>query len=191
MNRVYKNKKSILKAGFTLLEMVLVLAILMIMATYLYGTFRIVHTSHLKVTVVNDMYEYASLNLQGIENHLLNATSITLGGADGATTISLDSNSEYVYVGSEKLLPGFVQYHNGPDQAKWSLGLKFTAAEHSKYIVVEISVYDNATPSSGVAYRDTKTIYCPSIKTNMAGLNGVDSIAFTTDPVPEVQQNAT
>ena len=55
MIRICKNKTS-KKAAFTLLEMVLVIAIMMIMSVYLYATFKTVVHSHAKH--FNDKQEF-------------------------------------------------------------------------------------------------------------------------------------
>lgn len=178
MTRICKNKGA-KKAGFTLLEMVLVIAIMMMMSFYLYSTFKVVNYSHLKVTVVNDMHDYASLTLKAIENHLCNATTI-----DGNADIKLDGNSEYVLINNANALPGFTQYHTGSGQAKWGLKLYFTTDPASKTITVVLEMTDNAHPSSGVAYTDSTVIYLAGCKVeNIETLTNSETCGFSTDPV--------
>ncbi len=179
MKRICKSK-SAGKHGFTLLEMVLVIAIMMMMSFYLYSTFKVVNYSHLKVTVVNDMHDYASLTLKAIENHLCNATEITVG-----SDITVDDmHNEYVLINSSNALPGFTQYHTGSGKAKWGLSLKFTTDVASKTVTVVLEMTDNAYPSSGVAYTDTTVIYLAAAKPeNIATITGASSIGFSTDPV--------
>ena len=176
MIRLNKNIKN-RKAGFTLLEMVLVIAIMIMMSFYLYSTFRTVNYSHLKVTVVNDMHDYASLSLKAIENHLCNATSITKG-----SSITVDDKGEYVLVNGNNALPGFTQYHAGSDKAKWGITLKFYTDSKSKTVRVVLELKDNAYPASGIAYTDEKIIYCPSCK-KMDALDGAASCKFTLGEV--------
>ena len=178
MIRMYKNRKN-RKAGFTLLEMVLVIAIMMMMSFYLYSTFRTVNYSHLKVTVINDMHDYASLTLKAIENHLCNATSIKKGDA-----IQVDEKGEYVLINNANALPGFTQYHAGADKAKWGVTLKFYTDSTSRTVRVVLELRDNAYPASGIAYTDEVIVYCPSCKAaKMEKLNGEGSCSFTLGEV--------
>ena len=175
LNKKKKNRRS----GFTLLEMVLVIAIMMMMSFYLYSTFRTVNFSHLKVTVVNDMHDYASLTLKAIQNNLCNATSIKKGDS-----ITVDEKGEYVLINGTNALPGFSQYHAGSDKAKWGVKLKFYTDSSSKTVRVVIELKDNAYPSSGIAYTDEVTVYFPSCKAgNMVKLNGEGSCKFTLNAV--------
>lgn len=178
MIRICKNKTS-KKAGFTLLEMVLVIAIMMIMSFYLYATFKTVAHSHLKVTLVNDMHDYASLSLKAIENNLCNATKIGAGD-----DIKLDLNSSYVMIKEANALPGFTQYHTATGQPRWSLNLKITTDSVSKTATVVLELTDNGVPSADVAYSDSIVVYLPAAKPeNIASLNGASSCSFSTDPV--------
>ncbi|MBO4650364.1 MAG: prepilin-type N-terminal cleavage/methylation domain-containing protein [Clostridiales bacterium] len=175
MIRICKNKAS-KKAGFTLLEMVLVIAIMMMMSFYLYSTFRTVAFSHQKVTVVNDMHDYASLCLRAIEKQLCNADSIG-GGED----IKLDGNSEYVLIHNASALPGFTQYHTSSGDARWRLNLKISTNAASKTATVVIEMTDNADPSTGVAYSDSVTIYLAACKPeNIEPLTNSPYCSYTT-----------
>ncbi|MBP5416336.1 MAG: prepilin-type N-terminal cleavage/methylation domain-containing protein [Clostridiales bacterium] len=178
MIRVNKNKKN-RRIGFTLLEMVLVIAIMMMMSFYLYSTFRTVNFSHLKVAVVNDMHDYASLTLKAIQNHLCNATSI----GDGAD-IKLSDQADYVLINDANALPGFTQYHTGNGSAKWGLSLKISTDRTSKTVHVVLELTDRAYPASGIAYTDEVTIYCPSCTPdNMAELTDADHCSFSNEPI--------
>lgn len=182
--KIFSKNKNIRRRGFTLLEMVLVMAIMVIMSAYLYATFKVVNYSHLEVTVVNDMHDYASLNLQAIANNLCNATSITTAG-DTGKVIQLSGDGSSIKLGNADLLPDFVQYHTGNGTAKWGLGLSFKANKDAKTITVTIEMTDNAVPSSDVVYRDSITVYCPSCTSDTIGdINGASSVSFTTDPIP-------
>ncbi|MBR4556299.1 MAG: prepilin-type N-terminal cleavage/methylation domain-containing protein [Clostridiales bacterium] len=178
MIRVNKNKKN-RRIGFTLLEMVLVIAIMMMMSFYIFSTFKTVNYSHLKVAVVNDMHDYASLTLKAIQNHLCNATSISKG-----STIKLDDNSEYVLINNTNALPGFTQYHSGNGSAKWGLKLKITTNPSSKTVRVVLEMTDKAYPSSGIAYTDEVVVYCPACTADtIAPLTDAESCKFSLTPV--------
>lgn len=177
MIRICKNKTS-KKAGFTLLEMVLVIAIMTIMYGYLYATFKTVAHSHLKVTLVNDMHDYASLSLKAIENKLCNATTIGVGD-----DIKVEDSS-YVSINDANALPGFTQYHTATGLPRWSLALKITTDSASKTVTVVLEMTDNGQPSAGVAYSDSITVYLPAAKPeNIDNLNGAGACSFSTAPV--------
>ncbi|MBR5974903.1 MAG: type II secretion system protein [Clostridiales bacterium] len=179
MNVMSKNKK-IRRGGFTLLEMVLVMAIMVIMSAYLYATFKVVNYSHLEVTVVNDMHDYASLNLQAIANNLCNATSI----GSGSKSIALAEDGNSIELNSNPILPGFTQYHTGNGTAKWGLTLTFTSNPDAKTVTVELAMTDNAVPESGVVYRDSVTVYCPGCTDTIDELgDDCHSLSFSTDPI--------
>ena len=178
MKKVFKSNK-ILRSGFTLLEMVLVIAIMLIMSTYLYSSFKVVNYSHLKVAVVNDMHDYASLTLHAIENHLINATSIGEG-----QSIKLSGDSSKVLINEADALPGFQQYHVGGTAAKWFLTLNFTCDQESKTVTVVLTMKDNAEPDSGVAYTDQITVYCACCRPDTFDDYSGSEIGFTTDPIP-------
>ncbi|MBP5492071.1 MAG: type II secretion system protein [Clostridiales bacterium] len=173
MLRVTKNKKK--RVGFTLLEMVLVLAILCMTMGYIYGTFVTVQMSHLRVATVNDMHDFASLNLMAISNNLCNATTI---GSDGTETIS--SNGTRVTLNTNDIISSYQQYHTGAGTEKWGVQLKFTTIPGSKSVKVSLNLVDMDNPSSGVAYHDEITVYCPSCK-DMAAMTDSASITYSKD----------
>lgn len=179
MIRCNKSKKN--RVGFTLLEMVLVLAIMVMISAYLMSTFKIVNISHLRVATVNDMHDYASLNLRAIENSLCNATVIK--AADSDHIIKCKANDPYIKKDSGNLLGTFQQYGSGTDSGKWLITLTFKTHPASKTVDVTISFKDNNSPSSGVVYSDTKTIYCPAC-VDMADLGtaGSNQISYSLEP---------
>ena len=178
MRRISK-KTSLRKIGFTLLEMVLVLAIICMMSFYLFSTFKVVNYSHLKVAVVNDMHDFASLNLQAISNALCNSTTVSSG-----SNIKVDSSGDFVVLNGSNILPGYVQYHVGGTQAKWGVTLKITTIPDSRVVRVAIELTDRAQPASGVAYHDEVFVYCPGC-VEMEAMTDVASVGFSTDPVEE------
>lgn len=160
MKIVSKNSNKRRK-GFTLLEMVLVLAIMVIMSVYLVSTFKIVNFSHLKVSKVNDMHDYASLSLQAISNKLCNATSISSGS-------KLKSDGTYIVDSAgNKLLSGFDMLYN------YATTIKFKTDPGSKTVTVTIVIKDK---NSDVSYQDQTVVYCPACTTmdvvdNAGGIN--------------------
>lgn len=168
MKIVAKNSRKH-RFGFTLLEMVLVIAIMLMMSVYLYSTFKVVNYSHLEVSQVNDMHDYASLNLKAIENNLCNATKIK----SGSSNISCDGY--YVLLNGAQILPGFSQYHYG-SEALWRTQLSFTTNPGSKTVLVKISLTNVAKPN--VTYNDEVLVYCPSCK-EMDAMSGAGGINFS------------
>lgn len=175
-------KNNLKRIGFTLLEMVLVIAILLMISGYIVSTFTIVNRSHLRVTTVNDMHDYASLTLRAIENNICNATKIAASGSDGHT-ISCGSGDTAVKLDGNPILSNFQQYKaqaaNGTIKDKWELTMTYSVNQAKKLVTVTITLKDNYT--GNVSYTDSKTIYCPSCK-SMAGSGS--TLWFTTDPQP-------
>ena len=153
-----KNASGLKKVGFTLLEMVLVLAIMMIMFTYLVSTFQIVANSHTSVAMINDLHDYGSMNLLAIQNNLINATSIGKGG----DTISVKDGNR-VAIGSSELLPSYSQYKGNANGSRWKVDLSFDGDSGKKMVYVTITFKDSMDDDK-VAYTDTITCYCPSCK---------------------------
>ena len=165
MKILRKNTKNSRKA-FTLLEMVLVIAIMMIVFVYIVSTFTIVNKSHLKVTRLDAMHDYASLNLNAISNSLCNATNVS-----GGSKITCDG--QYVLLNGGKILPSFdVMF-------AWSTSIKFTTYPDSRTVKVEITLYD---ASADTTYCDETIVYCPACE-NMDEVTGAGSIGYSYDVV--------
>lgn len=158
------SKKS--RLGFTLLEMVLVLAIMMIMSVYLLSTFKIVNYSHIKVSAVNDMHDYASLNLNAVSNALCNSTSIKTGS-------SISCDGKFVLLNGNHILPTWTMLFS------WTTSLKFTTYPDSRTVKVEI---DLSNPQTDSAYHDEIIVYCPGCE-DMDEINGQGALAFSCDAV--------
>jgi len=95
MHKLTKN--SINPRGFTLIEIVLVMAILMILLSAVFGTFYIINTSHAKVAVINDAKDYACLNMSAIENSIINAKGIILDTATNKFPLALELGYTSLY----------------------------------------------------------------------------------------------
>ncbi|MBQ0011787.1 MAG: type II secretion system protein [Clostridiales bacterium] len=160
--RILNKNSKISRKGFTLLEMVLVLAIMLIMSVYLLSTFKIVNYSHLKVSKVNDMHDYASLNLNAISNKLCNATSISTGS-------DITCDGQLIILKGSPILPSWKMLFS------WQTSLKFTTYPDSRTVKVEINLVD---PSSGTSYHDETIVYCPGC-TDMASVSGAGSVNFS------------
>lgn len=170
-----KNSKS-RRIGFTLLEMVIVLAIMLMMFTYLVATFQVVEKGHTGVAMINDLHDFASMNLKAIANNLCNATSV---GSSGRTISVADSN--HVVVDSNSLLPSYRQYPGNANGARWMVKLAFTTHSDTKIIDVKIELYDSKDGNS-LAYTDSMSVYCPACQ-DMLDLTNSPTVTFSTDPV--------
>ena len=162
--KIMSKKYRSLRKGFTLIEMVLALAIMVIMSAYIISTFKVVNYSHLKVVTVNNMHDYASLNLQAAQNVIQNAKKIS--ASEGKIIGVAGGDDNYVCYGatSQKLLPGLTQYHTGSGKAKWRLEMQVKTEKASKTVTITLKMYDNAIPSSDISYSDVMVVYCPGVK---------------------------
>ena len=70
MRKYNKSRK-----GFTLLEVVLAIAIMMLTASVFFSLILVVVKSHTNVVAANDMADFAMLNGRAIENAIINSNS--------------------------------------------------------------------------------------------------------------------
>ncbi len=178
MLKINKKKAShTSKVGFTLLEMVLVMAIMLICFTYLVSTFQIVTKSHTSVAMINDMHDFASMNLKAIANCLCNATDFSVSDH----TIAVGGMGDCVEYDSNNLLPSYNQYKGNQNGHRWRVVLSFTTHSSTKIVDVEINLYD--TMEGNVrAFTDRMSVYCPAA-VHMTDTTS-DSISFSKTPVP-------
>ncbi len=165
-----KNASGLKKVGFTLLEMVLVIAIMMILFSYVVSTFQIVANSHTSVTMINDLHDYGSMNLLAIQNNLINATSIGKGG----NVINV-ADDNHVELNNSPILPSYQQYKGNADGARWKVDLDFSSDATKKMVYVTITFKDS-TDGDKVAYTDSISCYCPGCD-DFEGASG-SSISF-------------
>jgi|LSQX01.3.fsa_nt_gb uncharacterized protein (UPF0333 family) len=150
-------RKSLSKKAFTLLEVVLAMAITIIVIPLIFGTFYLIHESHAKVAVINDAKDFASLNSTAINNLLVNASSARASGSvDGAyvATIYADSNGD-LYIrqaGSTSKAFEYPHYTLADGTQKWRIELNFQVNPFSKTVDYTIDVYDNSNPSATEPY---------------------------------------
>lgn len=64
------------RTGFTLIEIVLVMAILILMISTFFAVFSIINTSHANVAVMNDAKDYVQLNMEAVNNLIVNSKEI-------------------------------------------------------------------------------------------------------------------
>ena len=157
MRKVNKRKNHV-QSGFTLLEIVLTMAILLIFISVIYSTFYIVNASHANVAVINDAKDFAALNMQAIENLTVNANSIKisntdLGGGDGGySAIFFDTTTKSVLTYHKDGLAAVAaftlpQYKINTTEMKWYVEATFTNPDPPKQgiVNVKLDIYDNST----------------------------------------------
>lgn len=193
--RSYKSKK----LGFTLIEIVLVMAILVLMIGTFFAVFRVINISHAKVAVVNDAKDYVELNMEAITNLIVNSSKITFC-TDPTWSVGVDDpNSKSLYYdslngGRDGLLyflgkgetatptnPIFTydQYKIGNGTTnKWYIKPTFsldTTNPTNKLVKVKLDLYDNSSSSTSPYWTLTRSIYVP----NLASTSNVGAAPYT------------
>jgi prepilin-type N-terminal cleavage/methylation domain-containing protein len=169
MRKNTKTSKSSRKA-FTLLELILVIAIMVIVIPMIYGTFYLIQVSHARVVVINDAKDYASLNAMAIDNVIANASAATASGSVGGgytAAIYIDSASGDLYLkqgtGAAVRAFDYPQYHIADGSQKWKLNIVFTVDSSSKTVTYTIKVLDSSKPvGSNVTYSIESSVYLPN-----------------------------
>ena len=184
MHKVSVDKSN--KTGFTLIEIVLVMAILVFMIGAFFAVFRVIYISHAKVAVMNDAKDYAELNMEAITNLIVNSKSITfcnnpnwVVGVDDANAISLYFDSWDPVSTTGKLYFGkgvqpltspiftYDQYTIGNGKNKWYIVPTFSRdiTNPSKMVKVQLALYDNSSSSTDPYLTLTRSIYLPNLET--------------------------
>lgn len=188
-----KDKNSTNQHGFTLIEIVLVMAILLILVSVVYATFLIVNNSHAQVAVINDAKDYAYLNMAYIENDITNANGIILSNTNSLVAGETGYTSLYYDNGilmratsaSTAALFSYPQYSvttASGSKPKWGVTASYTR-NADKTLKVNLEIVDNATSPASVYYTLEKDIILLNIKdsANIKGSSGsvVKYINFT------------
>jgi len=184
INNLSKSKR----IGFTLIEIVLVMAILVLMISTFFAVFSIIKTSHANVAVMNDAKDYVQLNMEAVNNLIINSEKITFCNdptwhvvVDDANTKSLyfDSynstgTSGYLYFGKGiQASPVFTyeQYTIGSGKNKWFINATFSIDPANNKIVIVKLVVMNNSKSPAEAYSGgtlIRSIYVPNLKYDSA-----------------------
>ncbi|MBN1892371.1 MAG: type II secretion system protein [Clostridiales bacterium] len=184
------NKSTHSKKAFTLLEIILAMAIMVIVIPMVFGTFYLIYRSHAEVTVLNDAKDYASLNVLAINNLVENASSAKASGSfEGANymaAIYVKDGELWVTSGSgDTQAFDYPQYTLADGTKKWDIGVSFSVLPPTKTIKYTVTVYDNANP--GVPYYTLDTsIYLPNGNRNGTELLEASSGSWLnySNPVP-------
>lgn len=176
MKKIFRGvQKDPRKKGFTLLELMIVMAIMLLFITFIFGTFYIVNASHARVAVLDDAKELATLDMNAIENLIINGNDIVIANdiapLSEHTVITFDSSSypgqlTYNNSGTDILALGpFQQYTiktaSGGSIDKWTVTAKFVKTMGNA-VDVTVTLTDNATHTP--YYRLTKTIFLLNVR---------------------------
>lgn len=160
------NKKT---KGFTLLELVLAMAIMLIVVPFIFGTFYIINVSHANVTLINDAKDYAALNGRAIENILINAQAVTVSSssspAAGYSVLSFNTDGTMLLNGTAPFTYDHYKVEDGTQ--KWLLAVTFTLEPGTKTINYTIQVKDNSKAGKPVKYTLNSSVYLPSAQTDL------------------------
>ncbi len=186
------------KHGFTLIEILIAMAIMVVMMTIVWGTFLIINTSHANVVVVNDAKDYAELNMTGIANMLANADLVKASSYPAVTINATEAGEGYTKSAYFDPTSSDLMYYNG---GVLTVGIHFdqftvvdsaTGVSKNKWIVrptyqinnssitVTLQVYDNS--DNELYYTLTRTIFMPNVKTTTTGSGDVLKIRTKSFP---------
>lgn len=166
-----KTRRSISsRKAFTLIEIILAVAIMIIIIPMVYGTFYLVQVSHARVVVLNDARDFASLNAMAIDNILANTSAATasnsgVGGYTAALYVDSSSGELFVQQGASAAVPAFdyPQYSLADGKQKWKLDITFTVNSSVQTVEYVIKVLDNAKPiGSDPYYTLRSSVYLPN-----------------------------
>jgi len=165
MRKIIKDTKR--HAGFTLVELLLVMAIMLIFFGFVFSTFYLVNSSHAKVVVVNDVKDFTALHMEAITKLIVNADHVVISSdkvtvAAGHTNI-YHMNNILNYNNGSGETPAFTynQYTVAGGGVKWDIFSTFTKS--GNMVVIQLDVFDNASSSMTPYYTLTRTVFFPNI----------------------------
>lgn len=172
MQKVLKSKLSIRsKIGFTLIEMMLVIAILMITVGAFFSLIVVIKSGYVRAAAMNDLVDYASLNARAIDNKLINAQAIGTGSS------AIKSVNGQLCDESGRAIINYNQYEtNGTngDQVKWRTETIFSV-NAAGLVSYTIKVYDNYDNSN--VYTLSGSVWVPHCD-SVTACSNADSIAY-------------
>ena len=171
-------KNMTIRRGFTLIEMLLVLAIMMLFVGFVFSTFYLVNSSHANVVVINDAKDFAALNMEAVSKLVVNAEFVVISNNSstiaGYTNIYYTGNALYRKnsIIGEKLVFSYADYKVSGGGNKWRIQPTFTAS--GTMLIIKLDIYDNASGSSTPYYTLTRTVLLPNIlkSTQFTGSSG-------------------
>lgn len=156
------------RRGFTLIEILLVLAIMMMFVGIVFSTFYLVNSSHANVVVINDAKDFAALNMEAISKLVVNAEFVELSDEnsinDDYTNIYYIGNALYrksTEIGDNSLVFSYADYKVSGGGNKWRIQPTFTVS--GTMLNIKLEVYDNASVSTLPYYTLTRTVLLPNV----------------------------
>jgi len=177
-------RKTSSKRAFTLIEMILAIAISFLFVSLIYANFFYVNTSHARVAVINDAKDFAWLNMEAISNLILNADSIVLSNAPISESAGVAYTSAFYDTSTSSTLRygsgvdsksafNYVQYRTSDGKVKWRVSPSFKKDSNNS-VLIQLDIIDNVTGT--VYYTLTQTIYVSNIS-SPTGISYVDTDA--------------
>lgn len=153
MKRFFKNKKA-----FTLVEMLLAVAIFIMSIAIFFSVIVLVVKSHNNVSSINDLADYAMLNGKAFENTIQNAKKL----GSGSNVIDVNASNQ-LCLNSAPLF-NLEQYKTIPDgsQNKWTLSFTYEIKANGVVDYV-FTVKDTSIPSMDGLYVENGYDYAGSV----------------------------
>lgn len=171
MRKIHKTQSHKSNHGFTLLEMVVVIAIILIVMPMIVASFILVIRSHQGVTYLNDAKDLASLTSLVIDNRLINANEIIISNDTGVASgyKVLHFNNGDVLVNG---VPAFDYPHfTNEGIRKWNIVVTFSAAPAASSVRYKVDIVENS--SGDVYYTLESSAYLPN--TDPSSFTGASS----------------
>ena len=168
MKRVNKNKK-----GFTLLELMLAIAIMLLVSGFFATMLTVIIRSHTYVAFETDLSDMAQLNAQALEAELLRASEI----GKGSKTISVEG---YILTSNGTKLFNVGEYYvtDGTDtELMYTMTPYFQVFADQSIVVYEFTFKDT---TGAVVYTYSGRIFVPSAKeVTYEDISGANTLKYS------------
>jgi len=167
-------KKMTKRRGFTLIEILLVLAIMVMFISIIFSTFYLVNASHANVVVINDARDFAALNMEAISKLVVNAEYVVLSSDSNTNKIgytniyyNIDAGPTYndLYIKNTGVVGSpvfsYADYKVSGGGNKWRIQPTFTPS--GTMLTIKLEVFDNASGSATPYYTLTRTVLLPNV----------------------------
>lgn len=152
-----KNKKA-----FTLLEMMISIAIMCLTAAAFFSLILTTRQAHLKVYDVNEACTYATLNAHALENTILNYDTFGIS-ASGGSTHRISTDSTFITLDGTQVFSYDIKNQSGVDKWRMTLSVSMDPSD-SEVVNYVITAYSNIT--GDVVYTYTGSVWLPHSNDN-------------------------
>lgn len=160
MKKIIKNKR-----GFTLVEVMLAVAIIALTIGVFFSLILVVMKSHVNVVTTNDCADFALLNAQAFENTIINAKQV---GGKGDHYIAVGTGNKLCMDGSPLFDLDQYKVEPGPKD-KWKMAFNYTLDENG-LCEYTITLTDNGPSSipglNNYVYHYNGSVYIPHCEAN-------------------------